>query len=114
MDSLPPEFYFISTPLVARDLTVAGDYFAAMNSVENHRNLLGEIVREPEAVTAMEREELLALSEQLSQPEVSAEVHLEIADRMRQVLEKTVPKSKRKNAVGSPAAFLRLQGVISI
>jgi len=75
----------------AHDQTVADDYYTAMNSVENRLNLLGEEGPEPELVTADERGELLALAEQLAQPEVSDTVRLEIALRMRQVLERAYP-----------------------
>ena len=74
----------------AHDQTVADDYYTAMNSVENRLNLLGEEGPEPEPVGVDEREELLALAEQLAQPEVSDVERLEIALRMRQVLEGTL------------------------
>jgi hypothetical protein len=54
-----------------------------MSSVENRLNLLGEKESEPEPVTTEEREELLALTEQLAQPEISLESRLEIVTRMR-------------------------------
>jgi integrase len=72
----------------AHDQTVADDYFMAMNSVEKRLNLLGE--REeiviPKPVTADEREELLILTEQLTAPEMSLELRLDIVSRIRHVL----------------------------
>lgn len=72
----------------AHDQTVADDYYMAMSSVENRLKLLGEKEAEPQPISAEEREEMLALTEQLAQPEMSLESRLEIVNRMRQVLEK--------------------------
>lgn len=63
----------------------------AMSSVEKRMELLGDGEEKPELVSAVERNELLLLAEQLAQPEVNDTVRLEIALRMRQVLERTHP-----------------------
>ena len=86
----------------AHDQTVADDYFAAMNSVENRLNLLGEKESEPETVSAEEREELLALTERLLHPEVSAELRLEIVIRMRSVLERPSPNENGRTLWDHP------------
>jgi hypothetical protein len=52
-------------------------------------NLLGEEDPELRPVGVDEREELLALAEQLALPQVNDTVRLEIALRMRRVLERT-------------------------
>ncbi|MBI4926888.1 MAG: hypothetical protein HY835_03915, partial [Anaerolineae bacterium] len=57
----------LNTTLVytrAHDQTVAEDYYMAMQGVERHMSLLGK--GEPEPVTEDEREELLALAQQLA------------------------------------------------
>lgn len=70
----------------AHDQTVAEDYFTAMSSVERRLELVDEPEEKEEPVSKGERAELLALAEQLAQPEVGHAMRLEIAARMRTLL----------------------------
>jgi hypothetical protein len=72
------------------DQTVADDYYNAMKNVETRLELVGDAVKPPES----EKGQLLALVEQLAQPEVSPETRLELAMQIRNVL------------TGNGAAFL--------
>lgn len=70
----------------AHDQTVEADYFAAMGRVEA-RLSLGPAEDEPaKPVEADQRQALLALAEQLAQPEISTEQRLALAQRIRVVL----------------------------
>lgn len=68
------------------DQTVADDYYAAMQKVEQRLDLLGEPENTQGSITEDERTQLLALTEQLAAPELGTEIRLEIVAQMRQVL----------------------------
>lgn len=77
-----------STMLYARayDKTVEADYFAAMSRIELRLELVPPAGQETQPVEEAERIRLLALAEQLSTPELSDELRLEIAAQMRRLL----------------------------
>jgi len=75
----------------AHDQTVAEDYFAAMSSVEKRLDLLGKEEEKPQKVSESEREELLALTDQLLTPKISPELCLEVAIKMIKVLGRSDP-----------------------
>jgi len=77
-----------STMIYARvhDQTVAGDYYAAMSSVEKRLALIEQIEKPNEALTGSERSQILALARQLTEPELSLESRLELATQIRLVL----------------------------
>jgi site-specific recombinase XerD len=66
------------------DQTVAEDYYRAMGSVEKRLELVGEEPQEP--VTEGERTQLLTLTEQLAQAEVSQQAVQEFVAQIRLVL----------------------------
>jgi site-specific recombinase XerD len=70
----------------AHDQTVADDYYAAMSSVEKRLDLLGELEDTVSSINESERIELLDLTTQLAEPELSLKARLEILARMRQLL----------------------------
>uniref|UniRef100_A0A7C4KXF0 Tyr recombinase domain-containing protein n=1 Tax=Bellilinea caldifistulae TaxID=360411 RepID=A0A7C4KXF0_9CHLR len=70
----------------AHDQTVAEDYFTAMSSVERRLELVDEPEEKEEPVSEGERAELLALAEQMVIPELCYQIRLEIAARMRTLL----------------------------
>lgn len=70
----------------AHDQTVEEDYFRAMSSVEKRLELLGRPEEKEEPVTEDERGQILALTEKLVEPELSAEARLVIAAQIRLVL----------------------------
>lgn len=70
----------------AHDQTVEEDYFRAMNSVEKRLDLLGQPEGQEEPVSEHERGQILALTEKLAEPELSAEARLVIAAQIRLVL----------------------------
>jgi len=73
------------------DQTVAEDYFAAMSSVEKRLDLLGKEEEKAQEVSENEREELLALTDQLLGPKLSLELCLEVAKKMKMVLDRSNP-----------------------
>ena len=77
-----------STMIYARvhDQTVAEDYYQAMSSVERRLELMGQPEENEETVSEPEREILLTLVTQLVEPELSQEIRLELAERMRALL----------------------------
>jgi hypothetical protein len=86
----------------AHDQTVEEDYFRAMGSVEKRPELMGQPEEEVPLMSEPERETLLTLVTQLTAPDMSLEVRLELAERMRTVLvgtgniEPTAPISERR------------------
>jgi len=70
----------------AYDQTVEEDYFRAMSSVEKRLDLLDEPEEKEEPVSEDERGQILALTEKLAEPELSAEARLVIAAQIRLVL----------------------------
>jgi hypothetical protein len=70
----------------AYDQTVEADYYAAMGRIEQRLKLAPETGKEIQPVEEVERIQLLALAEQLSTPELSDELRLEIAAQMRGLL----------------------------
>jgi integrase len=70
----------------ALDQTVEEDYFRAMSSVEKRLDLLDEPEEKEELVSEDERGQILALTEKLAEPELSAEARLVIAAQIRLVL----------------------------
>ena len=77
-----------TTMIYARvhDRTVADDYYTAMKNVETHLELVGDIPKAPETISESGKGQLLALVEQLAQPEVSPETRLDLAMQIRNVL----------------------------
>ena len=72
------------------DQAVADDYYTAMKNVETRLELVEDTAKPPES----EKGQLLALVEQLAQPEVSPETRMDLAMQIRNVL------------TGNGAAFL--------
>lgn len=70
----------------AYDATVEADYFAAMGRIEQRLELVGQPAEAPELVSESERGHILALTEQLAAPDLSFELRLEIALRIRGLL----------------------------
>ncbi len=70
----------------AHDQTVADDYYQAMGSVEKRLELMGQPEEPKEPVTEDERGQILALTVQLVEPELSIEARLVIAAQIRLVL----------------------------
>lgn len=70
----------------AHDQTVEEDCFRAMSSVEKRLDLLDQPEEKEEPVTEDERGQILALTEKLTEPELSAEARLVIAAQIRLVL----------------------------
>jgi site-specific recombinase XerD len=77
-----------TTMIYARvhDQTVEDDYYRAMRSVEKRLELLGQPEATTEPLDESERSQLLDLTVQLAEPELSLEVRLEIASQMRFLL----------------------------
>jgi site-specific recombinase XerD len=71
------------------DQTVAEDYFTAMSSVEKRLDLLGKEAEKPQEVSQSEREVLLALTDQLLAPKISLDLCMEVATRMKIVLDRS-------------------------
>lgn len=79
----------LSTTMVyarVHDEMVKDDYYRAMRSVEKRLELLGQPEEKQEAVTEGEREQVLALTAQLVEPELSLEARLVIVAQIRLVL----------------------------
>ncbi len=70
----------------AYDQTVAEDYFQAMSSIEKRLDLSGEPDEKEELVLEDVREQILALTERLTTPELSNEPRIVIATQIRLVL----------------------------
>ncbi len=77
-----------STMIYARvhDQTVANDYYAAMQEVEQRLQMLNDPPPPGPPVSGDEREALLAIAEQLSTPELDNGERMELVLQMRQVL----------------------------
>ncbi len=73
------------------DQTVAEDYYRAMSSVEKRLDLLGNDEENPQGISESERIELLDLTDQLFSPKISLELCLEVATRMKMVLDRSEP-----------------------
>ena len=71
------------------DQTVAEDYFAAMGSVEKRLDLLGKEEEKPQEVSESERDELLALADQLLGPKLSLKLCVEVASQMLTILQRS-------------------------
>jgi hypothetical protein len=71
----------------AHDQTVAEDYFSAMARVEERLEIVPPKQEEPVAETTPppEYEQVLALAEELSLPELSLDERLAIAQRLREL-----------------------------
>jgi integrase/recombinase XerD len=70
----------------AYDQTVEADYYAAMGRIEQRLELAPETGKESRSLEEAQRTQLLALAEQLSTPELSDELRLEIVVQMRRLL----------------------------
>jgi len=100
----------------AYDETVEKDYFRAMSSVEKRLELLDEAEEKEEPVSEGERGQILALTEKLAEPELSAEARLVIAPQIRLVLPgemKTFPSQRpvlerSRSAQGRPSIRQRM------
>jgi site-specific recombinase XerD len=68
------------------DQTVEADYYAAMGRIEQRLELAPETGNEIQPLEEAQRTQLLALAEQLSTPELTFELRLEIAAQMRGLL----------------------------
>ena len=70
----------------AHDQTVQEDYFRAMSSVEKRLDLMDQEEEKEEPVSEDERGQILALTAQLEEPELSPEARLVIVAQIRLVL----------------------------
>lgn len=70
----------------AHDQTVEEDYFRAMSSVEKRLELFDQPEEKEEPVSADERGHIMASTEKLTEPKLSAEARLVIAAQIRLVL----------------------------
>lgn len=70
----------------ANDRQEAADYHQAMHNVEKRLELLGQPEEKEEPVSEDERGQILALTAQLSEPELSVKARLVIAAQIRLVL----------------------------
>lgn len=70
----------------AHDQTVEDDYFRAMGSVEKRLELMGQPEEKEEPVSEDAKGQILALTEKLTEPELSAEARLVIVAQIRLVL----------------------------
>ncbi|MHB0967999.1 MAG: tyrosine-type recombinase/integrase [Bellilinea sp.] len=70
----------------AHDQTVADDYYQAMHSVEKRLELMGQEEEKEERVTEDEREQILSLTKQLAEPELSVETRLVLLGEDRALL----------------------------
>ena len=70
----------------AHDHTVEADYFAAMRRVEQRLELVAEPQEASPMVSEDERQQLLALAENLAEPDIDLPQRLEIVDRIRSLL----------------------------
>jgi hypothetical protein len=74
------------------DQTVAGDYYAAMDRVEQRlqiappATLPADEAGESEPMQDEERKQLLDLADQLADPDLNPEERIELVERMRQIL----------------------------
>src|SRR5271157_4799266 len=68
------------------DQTVADDYYRAMSSVEKRLELIGTPEEPNDAISEDEREQLLELSDQLAEPDLSLDLRLNIVRKIRSVL----------------------------
>lgn len=77
-----------STLIYARvhDQTVAEDYYQAMSSVERRLELMGQPEEEENPLHEDARDLILALTERLSEPELSLAARLAVARQIRQAL----------------------------
>jgi len=62
-----------------------------MSSVEKRLDLIGKEEEKPQEVSENEREELLALTDQILAPKISLELCLEVAIKMKMVLDRLDP-----------------------
>jgi hypothetical protein len=71
----------------AHDQTVAQDYFTAMHSVEQRLELVSDGIKKlPGKLIGNERLQILALTDQLAEPELSLPARIEIVEQMRSLL----------------------------
>lgn len=98
----------------AYDQTVEEDYFQSMSSVEKRLELLDGLEEEEKTVSERAREALLTLMKQLIAPDMSLEMHLELAERLRTVLvgtgniEPTSPPTERRQPDHNPQPSLSI------
>jgi hypothetical protein len=87
----------------AHDQTVAEDYFAAMQRVEERLNILPEPKQDAEDEVVKVQTELFQLIEQLELPELRSEQRIDIACQLRQLLvthpEHAPPKSSSRQLI---------------
>ena len=79
----------LSTTMVyarVHDQTVADDYYTAMQQIEKRLDLLGTPEKTNTPVGESERTQLLMLTTQLEQPELSTDMRLTIVTQIREVL----------------------------
>lgn len=109
----------LSTTMVyarVHDETVEDDYYRAMSSIEKRLELLGQPEEKKEGVTKGEREQVLALTTQLSEPELSMEARLVIVAQIRLVLlgvqmtQNAPPISERRQPDNHPPPSLNVLG----
>jgi site-specific recombinase XerD len=107
----------LSTTMVyarVHDETVEDDYYRAMSSIEKRLELLGQPEEKKEGVTKGEREQVLALTTQLSEPELSMEARLVIVAQIRLVLlgvqmtQNAPPISERRQPDSHPPPSLNV------
>jgi site-specific recombinase XerC len=96
----------------AYDATVEADYFAAMSRVEQRLALAPEEDQSAQIIQEDERAQLLALTEQLAQPELSQHERMSLVDIMRMLLSRApggaVPSELKPSFVEVSAPALPL------
>lgn len=92
-------------------------FYRAMGSVEKRLELMGQPEEEEPPVSEPERATLLTLVTQLTAPDMSLEMRLELAERMRAVLvsngynaAENIPISERRQPDTHPPPSLSILG----
>jgi hypothetical protein len=96
----------------AHNQTIEADYFAAMQRIETRLALAPEPEPETKPVQEEAREQILALTEQLAEPELSFEMRLELVLHIRGLLqgqsfepqERYAPADASREWIPPPAA----------
>lgn len=102
----------IGTTLInarVHDQTVADDYYQAMGSVEKRLELMGQPDEKEEPVSEDQRGQIMALTEQLAEPELSLEARLVIAAQIRLVLLGEINSISALTPAGGPNANALLE-----
>lgn len=90
----------------AYDQTVEADYYAAMGRIEQRLELAPETGKENQSLEEAQRTHLLALAEQLSTPELSDELRLEIVAQMRGLLNGSAARHEPQTQAYQSSAWI--------